>query len=343
MPHDRFSGCVRRTGLCYTRALKFVIFGLLLIFALDMHNEPSIGRRRLRASALLESPDSNDASFEEERLRLTSLFESPDSDDALFEIPAYDRSDISASSLAANATVPGPLSPYSFLDVLRTVLHYSTKMRWTSGCKKLVKAFKLLAHSLRLVNPARFHQHAPEFALAISSADYPSIEWSDCLLQQRLDCHSADELAPVLQFGSVFRRNLLPTTIGMPVPQKNHLSCYHSWTATRQVCRPYLPRETGNPEGLVFPETIGVRSWDQLVPQIVWRGTDFSYLHKMHPNLRQPNFESDVASKIVASKKSGNVDERIAATLFMRQAYDELLPRWKGVVWTAEAEREAET
>ncbi|KAL7536446.1 hypothetical protein ACHAXR_007169, partial [Thalassiosira sp. AJA248-18] len=94
-----------------------------------------------------------------------------------------------------------------------------------------------------------------------------------------------------------------------------------------------------NPTGLVFGETIGLNKLEDLIPQVVWRGSDFSYLHKMETSLRQPNFELDVASKIDPSVR---IDRKIAATNAIKQVYNELVPRWKGVVWTAEAEREAD-
>merc|ERR1712194_131501 len=112
--------------------------------------------------------------------------------------------DISAPILSPAVTVAESVAPYSLVNVLETIpyfhdtfgvviydpptdkfiLHYSNSMRWVSGCKKLVSSFKTLANSLRLTNPDRFHLEAPEFALAISSADYPGIKWSDCLLHQ---------------------------------------------------------------------------------------------------------------------------------------------------------------
>lgn len=259
----------------------------------------------------------------------------------------------------APAAPVAPLAPYTLSTVLQTVpyfhdtfgvvvydppadkfiLHYSSGMRWVSGCKKLITSFKTLANSLRLTNPDRFRAGAPEFALAMSSADYPGIKWNDCLLSQRSDCLPA-ELSPVLQFGSNFRQSgMFPTMITMPIPQSNHLNCYHYWAMHQQICDYYLPKSVYNPKGLVFPETIGAPSWDDLIPQVVWRGTDFSYLHKMDLTLRQPNFEMDVASQIDVS---GKFNQRTAATNALRQVYNELVPRWKGVVWSAEAKREAE-
>ncbi|KAL7553009.1 hypothetical protein ACHAWF_016247 [Thalassiosira exigua] len=217
------------------------------------------------------------------------------------------------------------------------VMHYSNGMRWTASCHKLVTSVKAVAHSLRMMFPERFQQDQPELVLGLSAADYPGIKWNECLRQERLDC-LVPELAPVLHFGSVFRRPIFPSMVAMPIPQINHLSCFHDWAMHHRVCASYLPREPSNPAGLVFGETIGLE-WDDLIPQVVWRGTDFSYLHKMVPNLRQPDFEADLSGRIDPSER---VDKRTAATNALRQVYDQLIPRWKGVVWTAEAERAAE-
>ena len=253
---------------------------------------------------------------------------------------------------------PEPLPAFTFEQVLQTVpyfkttlgvlvydplsdkfiLHYPNSMRWVAACHKLVKSFKVLANSLRLLYPDRFKSDQPEFSLAVTSADYPGIEFTDCIKHQRKDCIKQD-LSPILQFGSAFKRPIIPTMVAMPMPQHNHLGCYHYWLQHKVVCPFYLQRdEITNPHGLVYPENIGL-SFEELIPQVVWRGTDFSFLHKMRPELRKPQFDWDIASQIDLSDKS---DKKISATKAMREIYDELIPRWKGVVWTAEAEREAE-
>ena len=48
----------------------------------------------------------------------------------------------------------------------------------------------------------------------------------------------------------------------------------------------------------------------------------------------------DVGSKLTKIPYEFNV--KVAATRAMREVYDQLIPRWKSVVWTAEAERDAE-
>jgi hypothetical protein len=85
--------------------------------------------------------------------------------------------------------------------------------------------------------------------------------------------------------------------------------------------------------------------YDDLIPQVVWRCTDFLYLGKLLPDLRRPDFDEDVAGKVGALSSSPlrvNSLTRSAVVDAMRGIYNELIPRWRGVVWTAEAERDAE-
>ena len=285
------------------------------------------------------------------------VLEGDDDTDNEFDIPQQqDESQIKGGT--TTLSTPEPLQPYSLPTVLQTVpyfhdtfsvlvydpstdkfiAHYSNNMRWISGCKKLITSFKILAHTLRTLYPERFTPNQPEFALAMSSADYPGVEYTNCIRAQRNDCIKT-ELSPILQFGSVFQRpGIFSTLLPMPMPQMNHLSCYHFYTLTSQVCEFYMERGPNNPNGLILPETLGLQ-FEDLIPQVVWRGTDFSYLHKMYPELRQPNFDMDIASQIDLSDR---VDRKTSATHAIRQVYDELIPRWKGVVWSAEAERDAE-
>ena len=271
-----------------------------------------------------------------------------------------------AGPLSAPIT-PHPISSYTLEDVLsviptfhdifgvviydppsdKFILHYSNNMRWIAGCHKLITSFQALAHSLRQMFPERFNkdnasspQQVTELALALSSGDYPGVGHNDCYVGLQPPPCVPTNLAPVLQFGSAFKSpEIYPTMISMPMAQINHVSCYQTFAAHNMVCPYYLPRSPGNPQGLVFEETVGLH-WDNLIPQVVWRGTDFSYLHRLYPRLRQPDFEMDVGSKLTKIPYEFNV--KVAATRAIREVYDQLIPRWKSVVWTAEAEREAE-
>jgi hypothetical protein len=68
------------------------------------------------------------------------------------------------------------------------------------------------------------------------------------------------------------------------------------------------------------------------------------------PQLRRPNFDSDILPNIKLQQQSNGDEEdqridtptRNSAIESLRGIYNELIPRWKGVVWTAEAERDAQ-
>lgn len=215
------------------------------------------------------------------------------------------------------------------------IAYYSRSHKWVASVAKLINSFKILANSLRLMFPERFKSEK-EFVIAISSGDYPAVSMMECIRHDKLPCVS-DELnvAPIFHFGSVFTENIVPSMIAMPMPQGNHLSCYHRWTQHGVLCNEYLPRGLSNPNGLVFGDTVGL-TWDDLIPSLVWRGTDFSYLTKMKPTLRKPDFEKDVKDKM-----NRRLEEKESALRAIKKSYNSLIPRWKGVVWTAQAELEA--
>lgn len=160
-----------------------------------------------------------------------------------------------------------------------------------------------------------------------------SVHMNECVKAQGTKCIQ-EELAPILHFGSVFRRDIFPSMLAMPMPQNNHLGCFHNWVLHRQVCEYYQPRGPANPSGLIFPEHVGME-WDLLINSIIWRGTDFSFLHKFDPTMRHPDFDMDIEQQVDLS-----IEKRLAGIQALRQIYDDLVPRWKGVAWTAEAELE---
>lgn len=66
---------------------------------------------------------------------------------------------------------------------------------------------------------------------------------------------------------------------------------------------------------------------------MIWRGSDFSYL----PSLARPRPVKPYAFKLGEGEKP----TKAAAIRALRGNYDQILPRWKGVVLTAESEQEA--
>ncbi|KAL7481502.1 hypothetical protein ACHAW6_007202 [Cyclotella cf. meneghiniana] len=257
-------------------------------------------------------------------------------------------------------------------------LYYSNKRKWKSGCHKLIKSFIGLSTSLRELLPERFdgpqqqqQQQQHELVLALSAGDSPDVYFTN-------QCHGESpcvvsntkgiDPSPVLQFGSAFQNSaVIPTEIPMPMPQHNHLGCFIEWShhqASRsrfarddaghdgvELCRYYLPRTNLNPNGLVYSpanadgiaaaaiDDLGAE-WENLIPQVVWRGTDFSYLGKMR-KLRAPDYDADVHAEIVSDAEDGATSDPSPGIRAMKRVYGELVPRWKGVVLTAEAEWDA--
>jgi len=133
---------------------------------------------------------------------------------------------------------------------------------------------------------------------------------------------------PVLQFGSVFKSTeILPNAIPMPVPTESGIYCFKSWVRNnhQDVCKALKYKESE-------------LEWENLIPQVVWRGTDFGYLNHIN-SLYRPSIQNVIDGKVDTSE---GVDKRAEGVRVMREAYDGIWPRWKGVVLTSEAELEAE-
>lgn len=252
-----------------------------------------------------------------------------------------------------------PLAPYSIEDVvestsvfLNTVgiimydpekddfefLYNRGSHDWVSGCTKLVTSYRNFAYMLRQLFPERFQgAGSPELAIAIGSGDFPHFtpKCLDNYPHTSPDCAQKD--APILQFGSVFRHSeIVPNMIAMPMPMQNGMRCFKEWAVTGSVCSPFRGIGSGSDGSgtLVFGES----KFEDLIPQVVWRGTDFGYLRGIY-NLRMPDPKADIADKIDPAVTEQTTRENVAA---LREIYDSLIPRWKGVVVTAEAELEAE-
>ena len=210
----------------------------------------------------------------------------------------------------------------------RFVAYYSNKHPWVSGCRKMAEGVRITTIMLRKTFPQRFTKDSPELVLAISGGDYPAIDskYGACITKNE-DAPCDESLlfqAPILHFGSVFSHPLFPNMIGMPMPT-THTNCFLNWLLNdRQPCSLFLP----TPSDKTLP-------WDELIPQLVWRGTDFKFLGDQN-DLERPSFE-----KYVEGKGNPNSNQNKVATTLLRQNIHKLIPRWKGVVYTAEAEIEA--
>ena len=239
-----------------------------------------------------------------------------------------------------------PLPPYSLKNVIgaaslfqsryallrydpasdKFIGYYSDDHLYVSGCGKLNYAIKQLTMILRASFPDRFTPDSSELVLAIEAGDYPDVmPHRPCVAKNKnAPCfNSLLSAAPILAFGSVFSNPLFPNMMGFPMPGE-HLTCMLRWATRKEVC----PFFHINPEWSTY-------AWEELTPQLVWRGTDFNFIsiQKAH---ERPQFE-----KYYQEETDSNVDPMEATTEVLKQNFSKLLPRWQGAVLTADAEIEA--
>ena len=245
------------------------------------------------------------------------------------------------------------------------IAYYSHNHQWIAGItnKKLNRSIGTLTWLLRKLFPERFTPNSSEFVMALSGGDYPAIKDRDCIRRRAANQNNNNNSgpcevqlmqqqkrggkgtykqnivankAPVLHFGSVFSEStFFPNIIAMPMPGV-HLNCFETWFVNRKICHQFLPSYL-KPGGLIFGSDVGL-SWDDLIPQLIWRGTDFPFLFKN--DLEQPRYEMYINNNNNSGETdSSNTIEAITARL--RQNYDRITPRWRGVLYTAESEIDA--
>jgi len=248
-----------------------------------------------------------------------------DVDSEMFQADAFETDDIvSYESLISSST---PLPKYTLQDALSPahiyrdtygfvvydpsadefIGMYPRSIKWSYYGRKLINSMGQLTFMLRQIFPERFQgESSDELVIPVSSGDFPYLMGSECI-QGNTELPCVDLVAPILHFGSTFKRNLFPNMIGMPMPGF-HLTCFADWAVGGSACN--------------FGEEHDLE-YDDLIPQLVWRGTDFGYLANVHPEFRRPL--NDAADADV-----------------LRSKYDNLVPRWKGVILTSDSEAEHE-
>jgi len=209
----------------------------------------------------------------------------------------------------------------------------------TFGCHRIYRVASVVSSALRKNFPERF-QGEQDLVLMLSCGDAPRIK-RQCMSSEKNNyCGNAD-FAPILQFGSVFvDTNYSPTMIAMPQPVRPHLPCFDEWQASdfgklKGVCQDIQPP--------IYDVTSNQDYWDNLVPQVIWRGSDFNFLHSLFPDMRSP-IELDIAPNeqgLDDSQFANEYDKKRWAIETLWGMWEEkLLPRWRGVLMTSEAEIE---
>ena len=80
--------------------------------------------------------------------------------------------------------------------------------------------------------------------------------------------------------------------------------------------------------------------WDSLIPQVIWRGTDFVYLQTLYPELGRPSLDSHITPH---QDRVSTMEMKHQAIQGLSKSKAGLVPRWKGVLQTAEAEYQVQS
>lgn len=311
-------------------------------------------------AAFPELEDIEDAQFQRFLMEQTA-----DQSYEMMEIPEWLLGDTSGEEYTKNleaamaaaideskrSSGPKTIEPYDLADVdnVRSQFHnvlgvvvydpadddfmffYSKYTIWSTACTKLSNAFEGFTVMARESFPERFQgPGSEEFAIAISSGDYPHIS-PYCTNFPHASDKCSGSHAPIMGFGSVFQSTeIFPNMMAMPMPTGENLSCFKNFARSGDVC-PVLQ------VGQVFGEKFGLK-WEDLIPQVVWRGTDFSYLNHLMPDLRRAKINEDLVKELESTEEA---NKKAVIIKGMREMYDNMWPRWQSVILTAESEVEA--
>jgi hypothetical protein len=170
-----------------------------------------------------------------------------------------------------------------FISLLNRNHYWFSEKSWEL---RLFDCLRYLPFLLRETFPERFLNGIGngELVIPISSGDYPAVANIDCLQRNNINnsegttasstAPCSNSFAPVLHFGSTFRNpTFFPNIIPMPMPDYNHLGCFEYYAATggEEVCDGLRGRSDGGE--LVYGSSGGGEDeFDELIPQLVWRG-----------------------------------------------------------------------
>ena len=218
---------------------------------------------------------------------------------------------------------------------------------WSPIWSRLNQIMPIVAFALRNNFPDRFQGVAggsSEFIAVVSSGDTPKLT-CDCVQEeQRLSrpnfCLN-DQFAPILHFGSVYKdKPILPNLVTMPVWA--HLPCFKEWQHNGQVCEELqLRRDVAGVLGgadmttqsMALGRTMPFSEWDALIPTLIWRGSDSSFLNCVHSRVAPLVWDRDIKPRL---EKFGNHAKGLAES--MLEIWDQLTPRWRTVALMAIAQ-----
>ena len=208
------------------------------------------------------------------------------------------------------------------------VLSHSKRHPWNAENDELLKAFKSVSYLLRHLFPDRFNIYNKEFAIAISAGTFPHVQSTDCVKEafqegEKPCVESHFTSSPILHFGNVFSsEQMYPNIVPMPT-LGSHLDCFRHWIDTATICDEL--------QHLVYGDE-GV-NWDELSPEVFWRGEDFGYMASVPPGQRhsRSGLRSRHYKSIPLWEKGNDVP------LAIQEDYSTLLSRWRGVLLTLES------
>lgn len=178
----------------------------------------------------------------------------------------------------------------------------------------------LLSRALFQNFPDRFVQNAPPFQLLFTSYDLPPVD-GPCLRAGKSERCQSDTYAPIITFGSAPKDStILPSLVQFPLT--TFASCL-----VKEECF-QLRDVDGDAEQ---PEL----EWDDLIPQIVWRGSDFATAPSMGYNKWLPGsvFRDEVDP---ARQSREEVVDGLMSVL------DRMTPRWRAVTRSVTAQFDIE-
>lgn len=214
----------------------------------------------------------------------------------------------------------------------RFVLLYSKRHPWNAENEELLQAFKKISYLLRHLFPDRFNSSNEEFAMSISVGMFPHVQSADCV-KQAMETGNAEKpcveshftSAPILHFGNVFSsEHIYPNIVPMPKPHLgNNFDCFLQWIKTQTICDAL--------KHLVYGD--GVVNWEELSPEVFWRGDDFGYMANVAPG-QKPNY-SGLRNRLHKAIPMWEKDDKYVPSAFQEE-YSTLLSRWRGVLLTLE-------
>ena len=210
-------------------------------------------------------------------------------------------------------------------------------------CDRIYNIASFLARALRRNFPQHFRgRQSSDLVFLVSIGDAPRIR-QQCLVRDEQSEYCDSHLfAPILQFGTVLtNEDILPTMIPMPLPIGTQVPCYDEFQWGGTVCKPLdsLDLRRSDPESAAIADREGY--WDDLIPQIVWRGSDVVMLKAiLYPDMKAPVYDEDLGPYEDESGP-GPPDERWAISRLWNLGHSRISPRWRAVLLSAQAEIES--